>query len=312
MALKPDVTLSIVKNSNDTFIEPEKVYYSENVYRVDKGTHRFKEILQMGLELIGEIDTYSAGEVIMLAKMSLNAISERNILDISHMGFLQGLLENVNLSNRKMNRIIECIRSKNTLEMQAVCKEFGIDFNTANALSALTGIYGSFEKCIGELKNISVNDTTEKAVDELQNIYNYLKTCGCSNGINLDFSIVNDLHYYNGIIFNGFVEGVPNAVLSGGRYDNLMRKFGKKSGALGFGVYLDQLERLMCSDEDFDFDVLILYDDNADLAFLAEQAKKLSANGESVRVQKNRGSFRYKKIFKITGDNIKEIEVDNL
>ena len=109
MALKPDVTLSIVKNSNDTYTEPEKVYYSENVYRVDKGTHQFKEIMQVGLECIGDIDVYSVSEVIMLAQKSLEAISPRNILDISHMGFITGVLDDVSLTDEQKNEVITCI-----------------------------------------------------------------------------------------------------------------------------------------------------------------------------------------------------------
>ena len=302
MALKPDVTLSIVKNSNDVFSEPEKVYYSENVYRVDKGTHRFKELTQIGLECIGDLDIYAVSEVIMLAKKSLDSVCGHNILDISHMGFLKGLMDGQGLSERKMNKLIDCVRSKNSMEMEERCKEFGISFDTANALCRLTGLYGAFPKCIEELKEISVNDATEKAVRELSQIYEFLDHCGCSQGVNLDFSIVSDLNYYNGVIFHGFIEGVPNSVLSGGRYDNLMRKFGKKSGAIGFAVYLDQLSWLMRSDEEYDVDALVLYDDNTKLSELSDAVNGLVEEGKSVRAQKNdRGILRYKTLVDITG-----------
>ena len=312
MALKPDVTLSIVKGSSDTFSEPEKVYYSENVYRVDKGTHRFKEIMQLGLECIGELGVYELSEVIMLAKKSLDAVCERNILDISHMGFLLGLLEGENLSEKKMNRIIDCIRSKNTLEMEERCKEFGVSFDAANALKVLTSTYGSFTKCVGELKAISLNESTEKAIKELESVYSFLESCGCADGVNLDFSIVNDLNYYNGVIFHGFVDGVPNAVLSGGRYDNLMRKFGKRSGAVGFAVYLDQLSRLMRSDEEYDVDVLLLYDESADLSLLAKTVGSLTNDGKSVRAQRhNGGSVKYRTLMKINGTEVETVETDD-
>src|SRR5690554_5676876 len=83
MALKPDVTLSIVKNTKEN---PEKVFYSENVYRVASGTKEYKEIMQLGLECIGDIDLYLMGEVISLAAKSLQSFSNRFILDISNMG----------------------------------------------------------------------------------------------------------------------------------------------------------------------------------------------------------------------------------
>ncbi len=308
MALKPDVTLSIVKNSSDTFSEPEKVYYSENVYRVDKGTHRFKEIMQLGLECIGDLGVYDLSEVIMLAKRSLDAVCERNILDISHMGFIKGLLENENLSSRKMNKLVDCIRSKNTLEMEDRCKEFGVSFDAANALKKLTSIYGAFPKCIAELKSISINDRTNDAIEELESIYSFLESCGCENGVNLDFSIVNDLDYYNGVIFNGFIDRVPNAVLSGGRYDNLMRKFGKKSGAVGFAVYLDQLSRLMCSDEEYDVDVLLLCEKACDLSALAKAVQDITNSGKSVRVQHSAGSVKYKTLMRLNGTEVETVE----
>ena len=77
MALKPDVTLSIVKNSLDADHSIQKVYYNENVYRTSQGAGEFKEIMQTGLECIGDIDTYSVGEVIMLAAKSLESISKK-------------------------------------------------------------------------------------------------------------------------------------------------------------------------------------------------------------------------------------------
>ena len=81
MALKPDVTLSIVKNTKD---EPEglkKVYYNENVYRVTGKTGSYREILQTGLECIGEVDRYCLFEVLTLAVKSLAALSEEYVFD---------------------------------------------------------------------------------------------------------------------------------------------------------------------------------------------------------------------------------------
>ena len=67
MALKPDVTLSIIKNYKDEPGVMQRVYYNENVYRVSDETHQYKEILQTGLECMGEIDFYNLCEVLRLA-----------------------------------------------------------------------------------------------------------------------------------------------------------------------------------------------------------------------------------------------------
>ncbi len=312
MALKPDVTLSIVKGSNDTFDEPEKVYYSENVYRVDKGTHRFKEIMQVGLECLGNLDIYSVSEVIMLAKKSLDAISSRNILDISHMGFIMGLLDDTGLSGKQKKKIITCIREKNTLSIKAYCEEFSLDEKVSEALIVLTGIYGTFPKCVSEIKKISVNEKTQAAVCELENIYEFLKQYGCEQGVNLDFSIVNDLNYYNGVIFQGFVDGVPTCILTGGRYDNLVHKLKKRSGAVGFAVYLDLISRLMKSNDDYDVDVLLIYDDNASAGELAAAVKNITDSGKCVKAQKvNSGSVKYKQLMKLENGEVEVLETND-
>lgn len=312
MALKPDVTLSIVKNSNDTFTEPEKVYYSENVYRVDKGTHQFKEIMQVGLECVGDIDVYSVSEVIMLAQKSLEAISPRNILDISHMGFISGVLDEVNLTDEQKNEIITCISEKNTLAVNKLAQEYGFTPKASNALTVLTELYGPFEKAVGKIKSVSFNDRTEQAVSELESIYSFLNEYGCGGKVNLDFSIVNDLNYYNGVIFQGFIDGVPSSVLTGGRYDNLVHKFGKKSGAVGFAVYLDLLSRLMFGDIEYDVDVLLLYDGHTELSALAKAVKDITESGRSVKAQKiNSGAVKYRQLMRLNNGEVEVLETND-
>ena len=77
------------------------------------------------------------------------------------------------------------------------------------------------------------------------------------------------MNYYSGLIFQGFIDGIPTGILSGGRYDNLMQRFGKKSGAIGFAVYIDLLERYGESKRTYDVDVLLFYDENTDMGLLA-------------------------------------------
>ena len=95
MALKPDVTLSIIKNSDDTPNEKKKVFYNENVYRISKNTHRYKEIMQAGLECIGDLDFYDIYEVISLAAETLAQISDSFVLNVSHLGILQKILDDI-------------------------------------------------------------------------------------------------------------------------------------------------------------------------------------------------------------------------
>ena len=108
LALKPDVTLSIVKNTRGGEV-PEKVYYNESVYRMSPASHEFKELTQVGLECVGEIDLYAMGEVLSLAAQSLAAIDDAWMLDVSHMGFAAALLQTAGLPAREEAELLECV-----------------------------------------------------------------------------------------------------------------------------------------------------------------------------------------------------------
>ena len=241
MALRPDVTLSIVKYAKDDG-ELKKLYYNENVYRSD-GVE-FKEQMQVGLECIGKIDMSITGEVLMLAKRSLEALGKRSRLDISHMGYLGGLLQSENMTQNQRKEIIVYISEKNESGLKTLCKEYGYSKDFCNSITTLTKLYGSYDEVASELKNLCINKEMDTAFLELEEIHNILCKLGINQGISIDFSTVNDISYYNGIIFQGYVEGVPSKVLSGGRYDELLRRFGKKACAIGFAVNLDMLEML--------------------------------------------------------------------
>ena len=104
MALRPDVTLSIVKNIKDSD-RLQKLYYNENVYRPDG--HEFKEQMQIGLECIGELDAHMIAEVIMLANRSLEMLGERPCIDVSHMGYINGMLREGDLSATQKTEILK-------------------------------------------------------------------------------------------------------------------------------------------------------------------------------------------------------------
>ena len=143
LALKPDVTLSIAKNTSENETEPRKLFYSENVYRVSGNMNEFKEINQIGLELIGDIDTYSLCEVLNLAKLSLKEISDSYVLDISHMGLLIGLLEATGLPYDAKEEISGYIGTKNSHEIRRVCDEYGVPVQPFPRLSRTNHFFHS-------------------------------------------------------------------------------------------------------------------------------------------------------------------------
>ncbi|KXL53481.1 ATP phosphoribosyltransferase regulatory subunit [Anaerotignum neopropionicum] len=298
LALKPDVTLSIVKNTKGNYENPERVYYNENVYRVRKGAGEFKEIMQVGLEYIGEVDRYATLEVIRLAQKSLEIVSDDYIMDISHMGFVMGLIEELGLSNSQNEALLKGISEKNTHSIQTLCKQYDVKKEMIGALVSMASLYGSMEESLQKAKLLCLNEKMEQALEELEVVFSVLKANGGSEKLKLDFSVVNGMDYYTGIIFQGFINGVPSSILSGGRYDNLVRKLGKNSDAIGFAVYLDLLERYESQQKEYDTDILLLYEENTDTAALLKAVEMLTDNGQSVMVQRqNNQTVKYRQLW---------------
>ena len=247
LALKPDVTFSIIKNLDDSIEGVQKVYYNENVYRVTKKAGGFSEIMQTGVECMGNIGDDQVCEVINLAARSLYAISENYILDISHMGILSGLFNAMELSESNKSQLLSAVAEKNAGVILALCKSFDICDALSSKLTALLDAYGTPTEALAKISSVVVNAEMQNAFNELSAVCNKLVAAGYEKNINIDCSVVNDMNYYNGIVFKGFVQGVPVSVLSGGRYDRLMERVNKKAGAIGFAVYLDEVDRILDS-----------------------------------------------------------------
>lgn len=281
MALKPDVTLSIVKDAREG-TGLQKVYYSENVYRTSAMTRGFQEIMQTGLECVGEIDLVAMGEVLLLAAESLAQISEDYLLDVGHLGFIAGLLDSAGAPEDSREGLLERMAQKNTAALVGLCRELGLDPGVSEDLCRLAALYGPPQELLPELEGMVRNDRMAGALAELREVC----ALASEKNLRLDFSIVNNMDYYNGLIFQGYLPGLPSGVLSGGRYDNLLRQMGRSDCAIGFAVYMNLLERLEEQDTAFDADVLLLYDEKTPAPAVFQEAERCRRAGQSVRVER--------------------------
>ena len=298
LALKPDVTLSIIKNDGDEQGK-RKVYYNENVYRLSAKTKQFKEIMQVGLECIGNIELYDVFETVYLAAKSLATVSEKFVLDISHLGILSAILSELGLGEKFGKELMCKLAEKNLHETRMLCDKYGVSEADKEKLLALIGAYGTPSEVLRKLAPYC-KGSAKSPFDMLSALCGLLEKTEYADKIRLDFSVVNDMNYYNDVVFKGFIDGVGEGVLSGGRYDKLMSRMGKKSGAIGFAVYLDLLEGFGKEKRTADVDVLVLYDDTEPLKLL-DTVKALTAQGKTVRVQKSKDGLRYKEILDLTG-----------
>lgn len=309
MALKPDVTLSIVKNTKDSADNVNKLYYNENVYRISKGSRTFKEIMQTGLECIGEVDDYCIYEVLKLAADSLQSIDENSILDISHIGILSDVIDKIGAPREYKDKIFHLVGEKNLHELTRTCSELNIDDEKVSVLKELSSLHGTPDNVLPKMKNLLSGIADDGVLSQFENIVSALNKGSLKKCVRIDFSVVDDIRYYNGIVFKGFVEGIPVSVLSGGQYDTLMRKMNRKSQAIGFAVYLDALEQYGKTRDEYDVDAVLLYGNDEKLENVANLAEILSSQGSSVSVQKQiPNGLKYKKLFKIENGEVKTIE----
>ena len=206
LALKPDVTLSIAKTAQPAPGETLKYYYHENVYRPSAESHTFKEISQMGLELLGEVKEPEVRQTVCLAARSLEQMGQPWVLEISHMGYLFGLFDALGVPEAARPGLLETLRAKNIHELRAAAKAAGLSDADANALTALLSLSGEYAVALPKAAALCRNARMEAAVAELN--------------------------------------ALAEPLLKGGRYDLLMQKFTPGADAIGFAVYLDELDRL--------------------------------------------------------------------
>ncbi len=278
MALKPDVTLSIARHHTDD-AGVDRVYYSENVYRAQNG--EFCEIPQTGLECIGALDAFTVGETVLLAVKSLAAVGRPFKLCISHMGLLTAAVRAVGLSDAAGTALLKAVESKSVARIRALCEGNGGDKAACETLCTLTDAFGSLHDVLPALQPLAPADVFA----ELTAIDAFLQAAGYGDAVQFDFSLSGDTQYYNGVVFCGFIEGVSRAVLSGGRYDLLMQKLGKKSDAIGFAVYLDLLERLQTASSETAKPLRLTYTIDT-MGETVKKAEELRAQGKTVLVEK--------------------------
>ena len=243
LALKPDVTLSILKSVEKSTEGINKLQYTESVYRA-KGKDGFKELTQTGIELIGGLSPSDIAEAVFLAYRSLEKINNSFALEISHLDLVDAVISETGLDEANKKQVIENLEKKNLAGIKKVCIAAGLDKEKTKSICTLSEAYGEPQKVINELYGAVSGDRAKKALEELSSLCEKLSKMGAGKEICIDLSLNANRKYYNGIAFGGFIEGAPECILKGGQYDKLTESMGVRASAIGFAVYLDGLDRL--------------------------------------------------------------------
>jgi len=286
LALKPDVTLSIIKNTRATREQSEKLYYLENVYRENKENHTYKEIHQMGLEFIGDVDRYGVVEVLTLAMKSLKAISPEYLLEVSHMDYVVHFLNGLSVPEHIKLKLLRLIRNKSVSGLEKTADKANIQGLERELLLAVPQLYGEPKKVLAKARQLALSQEMLQSLEELEEVLRILKASGSNGHIQVDFSMVNDIDYYNSLVFQGYVKELAKPVLAGGQYDLAMKRFGKDVEAIGFAIYLNEINRLSSDQKEWMLDRMLIYQETDDINQVMKQVQDWQKEGLRVWVGK--------------------------
>ena len=272
LALRPDVTLSVLKNARPDG-GTQKLFYDEKVYR-RSASGPFAETDQIGVEVIGEVDAVTEAEVLELMLGTLARVSDNYVLDISHVGVIEKLLDAMRLSGEDRAFATACLAGKNVHDFKKFRAERSLSESAADAFETLITLPAETQSAFAKLKKI--DGCVFEEIEELRAL-----AAHGGDRVNVNFSVIGDPEYYNGAVFRGYVEGVPNAVLSGGRYDGLAEKFGKSYKAVGFALYLGELRLNTSSNAP---DTVLIYGIDGKAAL--QKAAELRKSGRRVLLAK--------------------------
>lgn len=296
LALRPDFTTSIArmaatKTQNDAY--PLRYLYTGSVFRVEQTQGaRQREFTQSGIELIGSYSPAADAEVISAAMEAVIAVGIEDFsMEIGQIAFFNGLVQQAGLDVKSIEKLRERIDSKDSVGIKTITDKLDIDENIKNLIIDLPYLFGNeevFEKAYVE----GLNETSKLALDNLKRIYELLCLYGFEKYVSIDLGMLESIDYYTGSIFKCYTHGVGFPICAGGRYDNLMSKFGTPKGAVGAAIGINRLISVLSDKETHDISASLVYaEHNAD-GIAYDIAYNLRVNGCLVEMYIGGGTYK--------------------
>ena len=245
LVLRPDFTPSMARCAAKYFMDkdvPIRFCYQGNTFTNTSNLQgKLKEVTQMGAELMGDGSVEADAEMIamMIESLLATGLSEFQV-SIGEVEYFKGLCEQAGLSEETEGELREYISGKNIFGAEELLHEKGIDEKTSEMLLKITDCFGSVD-VLSEAESNVKNERSLSAVNRLKKLYQVLCEYGVEKYVSFDLGMLSKYHYYTGVIFKVFTYGVGDAIAKGGRYDKLLRYFGKDASAIGFVVVIDDL-----------------------------------------------------------------------
>jgi ATP phosphoribosyltransferase regulatory subunit len=240
LVLRPDATIPVARIAATKYRDAEypiRLSYIGNTFRYNElGGGKQKEFTQAGVEILGVNTAESDAEVIATA---INALRTAGIdsfqIDIGQVEFFKGLMEETGLPEQDIEQVRILIDRKDYVGVDEIVKQHNISKELRELINELPRLFGSSD-IIDRMGRSTSNKRSLAALKNLSQVLEILEDYGLGGYVSVDLGMVQSLNYYTGVIFRGFTHGVGFPVLSGGRYDKLVEKFGKKCSATGFSL----------------------------------------------------------------------------
>lgn len=244
LVLRPDLTVPCARLAATKLKEqlPLKLCYCQNVFRSKKDRYLdLKEITQAGCESIGDGSSAADAEMIVTAIEALIAAGLNEFtVELGQVKYFKGLMNETSLPFAEKDALRHLVDKKDFLGLEKKVAALGIGGDLKSALTELPALYGGIE-ILTRLKDYRFGGKAREAIDNLSDVVERLQKADYGRYLAIDLGMVSALSYYTGIIFQGFVSGFGTPMLSGGRYDHLVEKFGPATPATGFSVNINFL-----------------------------------------------------------------------
>ena len=243
--LRPDFTPSIARCAAKYFMEekvPLRFSYNGNTFTNTSNLQgKLKEVTQMGAELIGDPSVEADAEVISMVIEALKSAGlTRFQVTIGEVDYFRGLCEEAGLDEDTEKELRSCISGKNFFAAQELLEQKQVPEPYHSILLKLADMFENIES-LEDAKALVKNERSLQAIARLEKLKERLEQYGVAEYISFDLGMLSKYQYYTGVVFKAYTYGIGDAVVKGGRYDNLLRKFGKNAAAIGFVIVIDDL-----------------------------------------------------------------------
>lgn len=245
LALRPEVTTPIGRIVATRLRDeplPLRLYYIANVFRYEEPqAGRQREFWQAGVELVGAPGPAADAEVIALAATALTAAGLREFrIDIGQVGYFNGIMAGVDLSPDDRRALRRALLRRDYVALEETLARTGLPSEKQRLLRELPRLRGR-EEAIQRALALADNPASRKAAENLGAVYGALAAYGVAERVYIDLGMIKDLDYYTGMVLEGYAPDLGFPVCTGGRYDNLIGRFGFDCPATGFVVGVERL-----------------------------------------------------------------------